>query len=98
MHVAEFQALMRQLFFTNDAKRGPQRTFAWLVEEVGEVAQCLKRDPVDDAHVGEELADVIAWACSLANVLEIDLEAALTAKYPGKCPKCGQNPCECESA
>lgn len=95
MRVAEFQALMRTLYLRNDRRRGLARTFLWLVEEVGEVAEALKGEPVDVVHLAEELADVVAWTCSVANVAGVDLEEALRAKYPGKCPKCGGNPCTC---
>ncbi|MHA1731049.1 MAG: MazG nucleotide pyrophosphohydrolase domain-containing protein [Promethearchaeota archaeon] len=99
MRVREFQDLMRDLYIRNDRKRGLEKTFIWLVEEVGEVARALnsKRDGAID-NVGEELADVIAWTCSVANILGLDLESELAAKYPGKCPKCGKNPCVCETA
>jgi NTP pyrophosphatase (non-canonical NTP hydrolase) len=46
--------------------------------------------------IQEEMADVVAWLCSLANLLEIDLETAMHRKYPDKCGKCGHNPCVCK--
>ncbi len=89
---------MRELYLSNDKKRGVEKTFLWLVEEIGEVARALNlsKNP-EQNNIGEELADVIAWTCSVANILSIDLESALREKYPGYCPKCGKNPCECET-
>ena len=98
MSLRDFQTLMRDLYLNNDEKRGVVKTFLWLVEEVGEVAQCLNEQTLDLEHTGEELADVIAWACSVANILGIDLETEIWKKYPNLCPKCGKNPCECETA
>ncbi|MEX2704859.1 MAG: MazG nucleotide pyrophosphohydrolase domain-containing protein [Candidatus Freyarchaeota archaeon] len=94
MEIREFQKLMRDLYFENDKKRGRLGNFVWLVSEIGELARVLKAE--DEEKIREEIADVFAWLASLANVLEIDLEEAVQRKYPGKCPRCGANPCECE--
>jgi len=45
----------------------------------------------------DEFADVLAWLASLANVVNVDLEAAALGKYRGKCPKCSQAPCNCQT-
>ena len=49
----------------------------------------------DLESISSEMADILAWLCSLANIIGIDLEKALLTKYPLKCSKCGQNPCIC---
>lgn len=62
----------------------PHERFAYLVEEVGEVARALQNRPGVSASVadsvGEELYDVIWNACDLANILGIDLDAAAARK------------------
>lgn len=97
MDLAEFQKLMRDLYFQNDQTRGIHRTALWLVEEMGELARELKKDPeqMNHAQIEEEMADIYAWIASLANLLDIDLEKALSSKYPARCPKCNQDPCRC---
>lgn len=95
MKVSDFQNLMKELYFHQDSKRGTKGTFLWLVEEIGELAKALKQKEINKAEASDELADVIAWTCSLANLLEIDLEKALLSKYPNKCKKCNSNPCQC---
>ncbi len=95
MKFSEFQSLIRKLYFEKDNRRGAQGTFAWLVEEVGEVASIVKQKTVESNALGAELADVIAWVFSLANIYGIDLEKAILIKYPLKCGKCGKIPCEC---
>ena len=45
--------------------------------------------------ISEEIADIIAWTNSLANLLDIDIEKALLEKYPKKCIKCNSSPCQC---
>ncbi len=93
MEIAEFQQLMSDLYEHNDRKRGPAATMLWLVEEVGELAEAVRRD--DRENLREELADCFAWVGALANLYGIDLEEAFLEKYPNKCPTCGQNPCIC---
>ena len=37
---------------------------------------------------------MLAWVATLANIVDIDLDAAL-ARYASGCPKCGGVPCAC---
>jgi len=60
---------MRKEYFDRDRQRGLFQTFAWLVEEVGELGEALLKKGTDG--VAEELADVIAWTLSLANRLQL---------------------------
>lgn len=74
MHLADFQRLMDDLYGTADAERGVPSTVAWLCEEVGELAQAVRKGtPEEQLH---ELGDVIAWVASLANQLGLSLEDA----------------------
>ena len=97
MKISEFQSLMKELYFHQDTNRGLKGTFIWLVEEVGELANLLKSKKVDNTKASEELSDIFAWVCSLANILDIDLEESCKEKYPNKCIKCNSNPCKCEN-
>lgn len=104
MQIREFQQLMKALYFERDKNRGFSKIFLWIIEEVGELAEALRKyqekneDENEDQlkDIALEIADVVAWIASLANVLDIDLEKALYEKYPLFCPKCGENPCSCE--
>ena len=94
MEIREFQEMMRHLYFTRDVERGVKDTYDWLVEEVGELGEELKKG-TDKEATEKEFADVIAWLASLANVMGIDLEKAALNKYNYSCPKCHQSPCQC---
>jgi len=94
MHIHEFQEMMRQLYFKRDSERGVDGTYSWLVDEVAELGEELKKG-TDKEATEKEFADVIAWLASLANVMGIDLEKAAISKYNYKCPKCQQSPCQC---
>lgn len=96
MRIREFQDLIREIYFHKDSKRGFNKSFLWLIEEIGELASALKEKELNIEFIGAEMADIIAWVFTLANLLNIDIETALIKKYPKKCSKCGSNPCICD--
>jgi NTP pyrophosphatase (non-canonical NTP hydrolase) len=67
-------------------------TVAWLAEELGELAQAVRKGTVDEQT--HELGDVLAWLASLAEQLGISLEDA-AARYADGCPRCTGKPCHC---
>lgn len=79
MEVSYVQEKMKEFYFKKDAERGIYATFTWLVEEVGELAEALLAN--NKSSIEEELADVIAWTFSVANLAGIDVEEALRKKY-----------------
>lgn len=89
----DLQRHIRQMYYEKDVARGVEGTFMWLMEEVGELASALRSD--DRENLAEEFADVIAWLTTIANVADIDLNAALQAKYGHGCPGCSRLVCEC---
>ena len=86
-----FQELIERIYLDRDRARGWERTFAWFIEEVGELARALHRD---DGNLDEEFADVAAWLVTLASIRGVDLGAA-ARKYAGGCPRCRKTPCTC---
>jgi len=97
MRFSEFQTLIKNLYYKKDRARGIKGTFLWLIEEIGELATLLKNENFEIDKISEEIADIIAWTSSLANLLNIDIESALKHKYPNKCSKCNSNPCICKT-
>jgi len=95
MRISEFQKLIKDLYFLKDKERGLYRTFIWLVEEIGELADNINKEVLEIPQISAELADIIAWTTSLANILNIDLEKSLQQKYPNNCDDCNSNSCEC---
>ena len=95
MTIDELQALIEKMYSDKDRKRGTPATFLWFCEEVGELAAAL-RDGTADQKAGE-FADVVAWLVTLANINDVNLTEALTAKYGRGCPGCGDLVCACDS-
>lgn len=93
LSIGDLQRHIRQMYFDKDVARGVEGTFMWLMEEVGELSSALRSD--DRENLAEEFADVIAWLTTIANVADIDLNAALVAKYGHGCPGCKRLVCEC---
>ena len=74
MEITEFQDLMETLYGQGDRERGIPATVAWLCEELGELAQAVRKgSEADQLH---ELGDVLAWLASLANQLGLSLQEA----------------------
>ena len=82
-----------KLYGERDKKRGVDGTFIWLVEEIGELSEAVRKR--DKISMHEEFADVFAWLLSLANVTGIDLNDSFREKYCNVCPDCKKMPCEC---
>ena len=93
MTISEFQKLIEDIYFDKDNQRGLMGTFAWFVEEVGELSREL-RSGADAGKLREEFADVLAWLSTLASIAGVDLEEA-AGKYSQGCPKCHRTPCVC---
>ena len=91
--IDSFQQFIRERYYQTDHARGTPATFLWLIEEVGELATALQavaglgqaghQDDPDaaKANLEEEFADVLAWLCTLANINDVDLAAAVERKY-----------------
>lgn len=94
MKIREFQEHIRNLYYNRDLKRGKEKTMLWFVEEVGELAEAVRKG--DLKAICEEMADVFAWLVSLANLYDVDLESVVMEKYPERCLKCRKIPCECD--
>lgn len=85
--IAAFQKHIAGRYEKVDRARGWPKTFAYFVEEVGELATALAKesqDPGDRKNLEEEFADVVAWLCTLANISDVDLAKAIGEKYLGE--------------
>lgn len=75
------QNYIRKEYYERDAFRGLYATFTWLIEEVGELAEAILNG--DKEGIEEEIADVLAWTISVANLLNVDIVKAFIKKYGG---------------
>ena len=88
--LAAFQQHIREKYYATDKARGTPGTFMWLIEEVGELATTLHKVAGQGGNTSGgsthedlegEFADVLAWLCTLANINDVDLTAAINKKY-----------------
>jgi len=93
MHLKSYQKLIADIYLKKDRRRGLDKTFNWLVEEIGELAQAIRKGKKE--KIREEFADCLAWLLSVGTILGVDAEKALQ-KYTAGCPKCGTIPCQCK--
>lgn len=94
MTLSALQRRIEALYGAKDAARGDAATFLWLTAEFGELAEALRSGT--DEELALEMADVLAWLATLANLRGIDLGAAVSRKYGAGCPGCGLEPCRCD--
>ena len=72
MELGDLQRLMADIYGEQDRERGVPATVAWLTEELGELAQAVRKgSPEQQLH---ELGDVLAWLASLAEQLGLSLD------------------------
>ena len=76
MDLDEVQQLMERLYGEADRERGIAPTVAWLCEELGELAQAVRKGTRQQQL--HELGDVLAWLASLANQLDLSLTEAVS--------------------
>lgn len=90
--LGEFQSVIERTYGERDAARGLPSSVAWLAEEVGELAQAVRKG--NAAQQLHELGDVLAWLTTIAVQLGLSMEDA-AARYASGCPRCGAVPCNC---
>ncbi len=78
----EFKALLEKIaekYVEKDKKSGELFLLAVLMEEVGELAEVVRKG--NREGIEEELADVAFVVFSIANLFEVDIENKLIEKY-----------------
>jgi NTP pyrophosphatase (non-canonical NTP hydrolase) len=92
MDLAHLQDVIERTYGDRDRDRGVPSTVAWLCEELGELAQAVRKGTVEQQQ--HEFGDVLAWVASLANQMNINLTVAVQ-RYASGCPRCTAMPCAC---
>jgi NTP pyrophosphatase (non-canonical NTP hydrolase) len=92
MDLADLQEAIERTYGERDRARGVPSTVAWLAEEVGELAQAVRKG--NHEQQVHEFGDVVAWVATLANQQGVDLSEAVQ-RYMVGCPRCERMPCNC---
>jgi len=92
VEIADLQQIIEETFGDRDRARGVPSTVAWLTEELGELAQAVRKGSHEERV--HEFGDVLAWVASLANQMGVDLTDAVS-RYASGCPRCASRPCTC---
>ncbi len=79
MDISELQRAIKEKYYSIDKKSGPLFLLAVLFEEVGELAEAVRKN--DAEGIEDELADVLFMILSLANLFGIKPESRLVEKY-----------------
>lgn len=92
VNLVELQDVIERTYGERDRDRGVAPTVAWLCEELGELAQAVRKGT--RAEIEHEFSDVLAWVATLANQVDVDLTTVVD-RYRNGCPKCDAIPCDC---
>lgn len=79
MNLKNLRDEIKKRYYDVDRKSGELFLLAVLFEEVGELAEAVRKGVKSD--VEEELADVFFMVLSLANLFDVDPERILVKKY-----------------
>ncbi|MHA2114330.1 MAG: MazG nucleotide pyrophosphohydrolase domain-containing protein [Candidatus Thorarchaeota archaeon] len=94
MDIEEAQEMMRTIYLERDKARGVEGTLKRTFDELEELRDAIQKED-SKSDIADEVADVFAWLCSVANLLEIDISGAFYRKYSDVCSKCKNSPCDC---
>ncbi len=86
--------MMRRIYLERDKSRGVIGTLNRTIDELDELRDAIQNRDSESA-IADEVADVFAWLCSIANLMDIDISEAFYKKYSDVCSKCKRSPCEC---
>ena len=75
MDTKEAQELMRRIYLERDKERGIERTLLRTFQELGELSDAILQKHTRN-EISDEIGDVFAWLCTLANISNVDLEKA----------------------
>ena len=75
MRISEFQTHIEDVYGEKDRERGIAMSVAWLAEEVGELAQAIRKGTHEQRV--HEFGDVIAWVFSIANQVGANMEDSI---------------------
>jgi NTP pyrophosphatase (non-canonical NTP hydrolase) len=92
VELRQLQDVIERTFGDRDRERGVPASVAWLAEEVGELAQAVRKGTHEQRV--HEFGDVVAWVATLANQVGVDLDEAVQ-RYATGCPRCNAMPCSC---
>ena len=93
MQLRELQDVMARTYRERDAERGVAATIAWLAEEVGELAQAVRKGTREEQL--HELGDVLAWLASLAEPARHRSTRRRLATTPTAARSAAAIPCAC---
>ena len=79
MDLKKLRKIIKEKYYHIDLKSGSLFLLAVLFEEIGELAEAVRKEKIED--VEEELADVLFMILSLANYFNVEPEKRLFEKY-----------------
>lgn len=98
--LADWQMCLEGMYGANNRARGFDYVTARLSDELTEITALSyfapRLGPTElTRHVKLELADLMAWTLAAGNILGVNVQAAVEARYSEGCPTCNSPQCQC---
>ncbi|MEK7482405.1 MAG: MazG nucleotide pyrophosphohydrolase domain-containing protein [Patescibacteria group bacterium] len=90
----EWQGLFARIYGPVNKIKTQMQLWLHLWEEIGELSKAFR---IGRPDLEEEVADVFAWLIGISNKLFIFLANVTWNAYPGRCRKCSQKECQCQT-
>ncbi len=94
MTMNEVQEMIELAYGAKDRELTLAEQMMWLQEEVGELAQAIRKGTDEDVKL--EVCDVFARMFAITLELDVDVELLMTNRYLKGCPKCDASVCVCD--
>ncbi|MFP4557970.1 MAG: MazG nucleotide pyrophosphohydrolase domain-containing protein [Archaeoglobaceae archaeon] len=79
MNLNQIQMRIKDKYYETDESSGPLFLLAVLFEEVGELAEAVRKE--DKPEIQQELTDVLFMTLSIANLFGVELQDNIREKY-----------------
>ena len=95
MTIETFQKQIEDIYYTRDAERGVPLTFTWFVEEVGELAKEIRKQPQDMEATARGIRRCFCMARYISKPTRYFLRRMPRKSTQRAARKCKDTPCDC---
>lgn len=102
--IDEFVSGISDVYGHNDEGRGEEELWLQVVEESSQIAEAVRENSYE--KILKNSVDLLAWLSGFVSKchskdsichFEDKLSVIIHTKFPGRCPRCKNNPCQCLS-
>ena len=92
----EWQEFISKLYQKENTRLTPMNALVAMMKDVGDLAM-LHRKRAKSEEITSKIAAMLAWTLTISQLLHLDLESVVSAKYDDHCPVCGNEICDTDT-